>query len=525
MGDDRREWLLVRTSGSGEARVNLNGVRVRIGRGPDNAVALDDSFASARHAELVAGPAERYLRDLGSRNGTRLNGRPLAPDTLTSLQSGDVIQIGRSEVVYVRDLATDVVMPVPPLRREAEPDRGAPAAGWAAPSPERASAPARQRGGFGRVGRVALWLAATLLAMVVVVGGVAWLLAPPRVTLLVLGSDARPDELHKGQVGRTDTLLTVVADRSPAEVAMISLPRDLWVPIPGFGEERINAAYAIGGPKVAERVVGDTLGVGVDRYLLIGLQGVRDVVDAAGGVDIDVATPIHDDAYPTDDYGTIVLDIPAGHLHMDGETALRYARTRHQDNDFGRIARQQQVMAALRSAMLRPTNWWRIPAVIGAVRSATKTDLGPLDLATLAFATGGSSASPDRLAVGLDLVEEFRGDDGAYLLRVTPALRQRVAALLTPSSAAVGVLNGSTTAGLATRAADTLRARGMHVVNVGDAAASQRDATIEVKPGLTRAGVSVAVILGLPSGIVHESAALPDGTDVRVTLGEAQRRP
>jgi nitrous oxidase accessory protein NosD len=100
-----------------------------------------------------------------------------------------------------------------------------------------------------------------------------------------------------------------------------------------------------------------------------------------------------------------------------------------------------------------------------------------------------------------------------------------VAALLTPSRAAVDVLNGSTTAGLAMRAADTLRARGMHVVNVGDAAASQRDATIEVKPGLTRAGVSVAVILGLPSGIVHESAALPDGTDVRVTLGEAQRRP
>src|SRR6185503_449362 len=133
-----------------------------------------------------------------------------------------------------------------------------------------------------------------------------------------------------------------------------------------------------------ERVAGDLLGLPVERHLVIGLQGVRDVVDAAGGIEIDVERPIHDDTYPTDDYGTVVVDIPAGRQHMDGETALRYARTRHQDNDFGRMARQQRVMVALRNQLLKPINWWRVPAVVMAVQRATQTDLNPLDLTTVA---------------------------------------------------------------------------------------------------------------------------------------------
>src|SRR5262249_9180572 len=137
--------------------------------------------------------------------------------------------------------------------------------------------------------------------------------------------------------------------------------------------------------------------------------------------------PIHDDAYPTDDYGTIVIDIPAGRQHMDGETALRYARTRHQDNDFGRMARQQRVLVALRSKLLQPLNWWRIPGVLAAARRATETDLGVLDLTTLALAFGTASDEPARLAIDLSLTEEFQGAGGAYLLRPTPSIRQRVA--------------------------------------------------------------------------------------------------
>jgi LCP family protein required for cell wall assembly len=498
MGADQREWLEVRQDGLPEAHVGVGNGAVRIGRAPENQVVLRDTYASGRHAEIVQHGGSRAVRDLGSTNGTRLNGRGLVAGDPHPLRDGDVIQIGDSELTYRWG-------PV-----EAEP----------AASPK---APPLQPKRRSWVGRLVLRLVLALVGLAIVLAGAVWLLAPSRVVVLVMGSDARPDELRRGEVGRTDTMLTVVAERSPGALMLISIPRDLWVSIPGYGEERINTAYALGGPDTAERVAGDLLGVRVERHLLIGLQGVRDIVDAAGGVEIVVDRPIHDVAYPTDDYSTIVVDIPAGRQHMDGETALRYARSRYQDSDFGRMARQQRVMLALRTALMRPTNWWRIPAVLGAVQRATKTDLGPLDLATLVFAVGFGSGEPERLALDLGLVEEFRGGGGAFLLRPTPALRQRVGVFLTPSSAAVEVLNASETAGIATQAADRLRAREVRVVNVGNAARSQRETTVEVTPGLTRAGAHAAAILDLPRDTVRESASLPPGVDVRIMLGDGRR--
>src|SRR5207248_10957066 len=138
---------------------------------------------------------------------------------------------------------------------------------------------------------------------------------------------------------------------------------DLWVTIPNQRQERINAAPELGGSQTAKQTASIVLGQRVDRYVLIGLQGVRSVVDAVGGVDITVAQPIHDDTYPTDDYGYQTVDIPAGRQHMDGDIALKYARTRHQDSDFGRIGRQQQILSAVRPALLNPINLPRLPAV------------------------------------------------------------------------------------------------------------------------------------------------------------------
>src|SRR6266567_6329061 len=232
-------------------------------------------------------------------------------------------------------------------------------------SDENTRAEERRRGPniSGFIGRVAL------VALLVVGAPVAaaLLLTPTRESLLILGSDARPDEVKLGAVGRTDTLLLLVADRATPRLAMVSIPRDLWVAIPGHGQERVNAAFELGGSQTAKQTLSNLLGQPVDRYTVIGLQGVRDVVDAVGGVDITVAQAIHDDKYPTDDYGFQTVDIPAGRQHMDGDTAIKYARTRHQDSDFGRIARQQQVLAAVRTQMLNPLNWPRMPALTLAV--------------------------------------------------------------------------------------------------------------------------------------------------------------
>ena len=525
MGNGRRDWLMVREKGGAEDRVEIAAAPLRIGRSSDNQVVLRDGFASARHAELVDHGSGRGVRDLGSTNGTRLNGRVIAPGVTHPLRDGDVIRIGSTELTFERGpaparAAGDSRQP----RRGGDAGRAATVAAHGEPLssifPEVRS---RRHEAWARARRIALRVGLVVAVLVILLAASAWLMAPPRMVLLVMGSDARPDELRRGEVGRTDTMLAIIADRAPAGALLISIPRDLWVSIPGFGEERINVAYPVGGPRAAERVVSDVLGIPLDRYLVIGLQGVRDIVYAAGGVEVDVERPIHDEAYPTDDYGTVVVDIPAGRQHMDGETALRYARTRHQDNDFGRMARQQRVMVALRTAMLKPVNWWRIPAVLAAVRRATQTDVGVRDLVTLVLAFGTSSTEPERLALGPGLVEEFRGGDGAYLLRATPALRQRVAAVLNPANAGVEILNGTRTDGLGRQAADTLRGRGMRVVNVGSAA-PRPDTIVEVAPGFARAGASAASALDVPREAIRESAVLPAGVDVRITLGEERSR-
>jgi LCP family protein required for cell wall assembly len=377
-------------------------------------------------------------------------------------------------------------------------------------------APPRRRPGLGAA------LLRLLLVVIIFLGALvaaALLLTPTREAVLILGSDARPDELQRGEVGRTDTLLLFVADRGTPRVAMVSVPRDLWVPIPGHGEERINAAYELGGSGTVKQTVSNVLGQRVDRYTLIGLQGVRDVVDAVGGVDITVAQAIHDDSYPTDDYGYQTVDIPAGRQHMDGDTALKYARTRHQDSDFGRIARQQQVIAAVRNALLNPLTWPRIPAVAAAVSQAIKTDLSPLDMIAVGAAVLRDPGEPARLVIDTTLVNPIVGIDGAFLLEARPELKPAVARFLGGSSStSVEVLNGAGVAGLAARMADRLAQRGFVIANIGDASKVQPQTTILAKPGARGVAEQVASALGLPSSRVSESGNF-GAADVQVILG------
>jgi LCP family protein required for cell wall assembly len=356
---------------------------------------------------------------------------------------------------------------------------------------------------------------------------VALFVTPTRESILILGSDARPDELKRGEVGRTDTLLVFVADRTTPRVGMISLPRDLWIPIPSHGEERINAAYELGGSQTAKQTVSNVLGQRIDRYVLIGLQGVRDIVDAVGGVDITVATAIHDDQYPTDDYGIQTVDIPAGRQHMDGDLALKYARTRHQDSDFGRIARQQQVLAAVRNAMLNPLNWPRIPAVATAVTQSLKTDVSPLDLVAVGAAMLRDPGDPDRLVVDTSLVTPYAGDGGAFLLDPKPELKPTVARFLAGDSSAppasVEVLNGAGVAGLAARTADRLSQQGFTIANVADAPRTQTQTTIVSKPAARQAAQQIGAALGVPTSRITESTTAGGTADVQVTLGADAR--
>jgi hypothetical protein len=267
------------------------------------------------------------------------------------------------------------------------------------------------------------------------------------------------------------------------------------------------------------------LGQRVDHYAVIGLQGVRDIVDAVGGVDITVAQAIHDDTYPTDDYGYQTVDIPAGRQHMDGDTALKYSRTRHQDSDFGRIARQQQVVAAVKTALLNPLNWPRIPAVAGAVSQSIKTDLSPLDAIAIGAAVLRNPGDPDRLVIDSALVTPVIGNDGAYLLDPKPELKPAVARFLGGSglvAVSVDVLNGAGVAGLAARTADRLTQRGFAVTSVGDAARQQTQTRVVAKPGAHGAAEQVATALALPTTRVSDGG-FSGAADVQVILGADAR--
>lgn len=173
------------------------------------------------------------------------------------------------------------------------------------------------------------------------------------INVLVLGVDTRDPEGDQN----ADVIMIARIDFVTAEVRVVSIPRDLQVEVPGFGLSKINGAYNIGvkedpddeiaGVLMMRDTIEYNFGVPIDEFVLIDFEGFEDVIDAVGGITIDVPERIEDDAYPTEDFGTTRLVIEAGVQQMDGETALAYARTRHQDSDDQRRERQMLVLRAL----------------------------------------------------------------------------------------------------------------------------------------------------------------------------------
>jgi len=183
------------------------------------------------------------------------------------------------------------------------------------------------------------------------------LLDTDRINILVMGIDRRPGEPF---ISRTDTMILVSIDSKEKRASVLSIPRDLYVVVPGRGRDRINTAFVYGstgnnpagGAMLAMQTVEYNLGVAVHHYLLVDFAAVIKGVDAIGGIEVTVPTDIYDPAFPDMNYGFDPLYIPAGEHHFDGEMALKYARTRHVDNDFGRARRQQQVILAARDKVL-----------------------------------------------------------------------------------------------------------------------------------------------------------------------------
>lgn len=206
------------------------------------------------------------------------------------------------------------------------------------------------------------------------------------INLLLLGTDKRqasPD-------WRTDTLIVVAIRPRQGIIGMLSIPRDLWVDIPGYGPERINAADYLGeqersngGPALVAATLKENLGIRVDAYAQIDFAGLERIVDALGGVDVNVQRPVDDWIDEGDGKPPVHAMIPAGLQHLDGRTALQYVRSRHGTTDMDRSHRQQEVLLALRNAAARPEVLPRLPALMGTLAGAVKTNLRPADALAL----------------------------------------------------------------------------------------------------------------------------------------------
>jgi LCP family protein required for cell wall assembly len=210
-----------------------------------------------------------------------------------------------------------------------------------------------------------------------------------RVTVLVMGVDTRPEE--RGYRTRTDTMILMSADPVAHTASMLSIPRDMYVDVPGYGLDRINTAYPLGGAELAIETVQYNLGVRIDYYAVVEFGAFITLVDEIGGIDIYVPITIDDPLYPSEDYGYDPFYLPAGDHHLDGRTALKYARTRHQDNDYERARRQQAVILAIRDKItsldMLPTLIDRAPTLYATMGESIRTNMTMeqmIDLALLA---------------------------------------------------------------------------------------------------------------------------------------------
>lgn len=228
--------------------------------------------------------------------------------------------------------------------------------------------------------------------------------------VLLVGSDSR-----EGVDGaRADTMLILYRPPTGQSV-LISLPRDSYVTIPGYGEDKLNAAYSYGGDALLEDTVEQATGVQLDGYLEIGFDGFTDLVDAVGGIEVCVDEAVQDDFSG--------LDLPAGCSDIDGTMALAYVRMRYADpeGDIGRAKRQREVIgkvvkkAATPATILNPVRYWNTTmAVSDMLAKGDQTGIGDLAGAGLALmsVSGDSGLS---LVVPIASTEGWT-DDGASVV-------------------------------------------------------------------------------------------------------------
>lgn len=381
-----------------------------------------------------------------------------------------------------------------------------------------------------------------------------------RVNILVLGIDQRPGE---SVACRTDTMILVSINPEDMSASLLSIPRDLWVPIrhPKHPEDRINTAhywgevedYPGGGPELAKDTVQYNFGVPVHYYMRINFSGFEQIIDRIGGIEIDVPMTIHDEKYPAPDNSYMTFHIDAGLQFLDGATALKYARTRQGggDGDFTRMQRQQQVILAIRDRVLSlpnlPQLLPRLPQLYRDMGDSIETDIPTQMMFTLAR-WGQKIEGEDIQMETIDrrMTYDFWTTDGRMVLaydreKARPIIESLFssptpeatsvatshAERLEAESARVVVYNGTSTEGLATSVAAILHLQGINTVHVGNADRFDYPRTLisvyADKPDTVAWLTEWLKGMGIEEPILQTPTAKPDWVenevDITLTLG------
>lgn len=360
------------------------------------------------------------------------------------------------------------------------------------------------------------------------------------ILLLGMGGGNHPG----GQL--SDTMIVASIDYDNNQLGLISIPRDLWVPIPGFNSAKINTAYSDGennkktagsGGQLSSKTVENVLGIPIHYYLSLDFEGFKKLIDIVGGVDIYVEKDIYDPSYPADnmiDYSPFKLS--AGLHHMDGALALKYVRSRKTTSDFDRSRRQQQVMSAVKENMLSLNilaNPKKITDIINILGNHVKTNMQVEEI----MALWGLSKNIDTANVTSKVLDtatdgpltSSQDSRGYYIypkkgITNFSDLQSMAKNLFKPeeedlSAIRVEVLNGTNTQGIAKSASQYIASYGYNVTKIGDAPNTIAK-TIVYDYSNGKYGDAAKTIADQLNASIDTKDTIRSGVDIQVIVGE-----
>ncbi len=365
-----------------------------------------------------------------------------------------------------------------------------------------------------------------------------------RLIILVLGLDENRDQRgivhHKGS--RTDTIFLLSLDRNGKRLGILSIPRDTWVYVSDkYGENRINTAYVdafwdeydrshhdyelakAAGIAQAKETIENFLGIHIDHYILLKIDGAKELVDALGGLTIDVEKDMNYD----DNWGHLHIHLKKGRQRLNGADVIGYARFRHDlEGDWGRIRRQQQVIKAFINELKKPTHIMDINKIAKVVKNNIDTDMSVKEMVDIARVY--KDFNKDNLVRGV-----ITGDDdiinGNMVIIPNKTLKVRLVnrilkdpSKIPPGDIWVKVLNGCGVSGLGAKNGDKLKAEGYNVVEIGNALKEDYKVTQIQDHFLNeKTAKKIAKILGVSSkNIVHRPESNGLTVDFTIILGK-----